>query len=91
MASTILAAWEVLPLASSVGKVSGIAAAGKMVDEQGNIYLADAACVLGPELDGVGAGDDIFPSVPGNVIVDTHAPEPSAEWISRESRRLPRE
>ena len=39
MLSTIPAAWEVLPLASWVGKTMGILLIGQVIDKQGDVYI----------------------------------------------------
>ena len=40
------------------------------MDEEGDIDVADASGVLGAELSGACIGDDIFTSIPWNMVVD---------------------
>ena len=70
-ASAILAACEVLPLASKVEKVGGVSAAGQVVDEEGNVCVRYLAAILRPDFHGAAVGDDVLPAIPGNVVVDT--------------------
>ena len=42
-----------------------------MVDEGGDVHLFDDASLLGTELYSSGIGDDKFPAVTGNVVIDT--------------------
>ena len=68
--SMTAAAWEVLPLASSVEKQRVSFFVGQIVDKQGDVHILDASAVLCPQLHGSGISDDIFPSIPGHMVVD---------------------
>ena len=52
MPSTTFAAWDVLPLASSVQKPTVSFPLGKVIDEHGDIRLLNTPPVLGPDLHG---------------------------------------
>ena len=72
MPSITPAAWEVLPLASSVEKQPVSFLVGQVLDEQGDVHLADRTPILSPELEGGAVGDHILPSISKDVIVHTH-------------------
>ncbi len=52
------------------GEFRGVPPAGQMVDKQGYVGVRHLTAVLCPDLHGGGVGDDVLPTVPGNVVVD---------------------
>ena len=52
------------------GKAGGVFFVRQIPDKEGNINVVDAASILGAQLDCGFIGDDIFTSIPRNVVVD---------------------
>src|SRR5690606_11098606 len=55
----------------SGGEPGGVGARRQVVDERGDVHAGDRTTVFGADGDGVGAGDHPFPTVAGDVWVDT--------------------
>ena len=53
------------------GEPPGVGTGGQVADERGDVHPGDCSAVLGPDGDGVGAGEDPFTSVPGHMRVDS--------------------
>ena len=65
-----LAAEVKYPVIAQENGIQGRVVTSFVVDKEGNINVVDAASILGAQLDCGFIGDDIFTSIPRNVVVD---------------------